>query len=322
MKVFDTARGLRPEKHLPDFFPVYHPGVPASSAAGRRGSGLLACLLLALLALGCPCPAAAAQERPVAMVYQQPITAGMLPPTTEGISSLKLRFGEEISGIWAREARRKALRQQIVHKLLRIFCAEQRIEVSETDVRDYLAYLRWRTRERRDRLVREEERLAIRKRRPGLPEDERTDLLRRLQRIEKRIGRLDQKLENRVEEIPEAWAGTKDQAALARDEILRWKGYKALYERYGGEVMCDAKGLVPVDAIRALVAERLSTFGVVLPDPDYQDLFDDFNPPMLGMHFPVSRHQAETYFSRPWWITAAEGTSTTEVGPQQITSGN
>jgi len=262
-----------------------------------------AILLLALLGLWFPGRGAASQEKPVAMVNQEAITAGMLAPSEEGLSSLRRRLGDELAGRWAREARRKALRRQIVRKLLRVYCAEQGIGATEAEVQSYLDYLRWRTQEFRERLTREWEELTASKLRPGLPENERIPVLRRLERLRRKISLLDEKLGARDEEIPGAARRTEEQHALARDEVLRWKGYKALYERYGGDVMCDARGLVPVGAIQALVEERQSTFGVVLLDPDYRDVLDDFSPSLAGTHFPVTSRQAEAYFSRPWWVT-------------------
>lgn len=133
-----------------------------------------------------------------------------------------------------------------------------------------------------------------------MPENERIQILRRLERLRRKISLLDEKLAAGDEETSGAARPTEEQHALARDEVLRWKGCKALYERYGGDVMSDVKMLVSVGAIQALVEERQGTFGVVLLDPDYQDVLDDFSPSLAGTHFPVTRQQAEAYFPRPW----------------------
>jgi SurA-like N-terminal domain len=323
MKRTDAARGLSREVRPAGPLRMLAPIVLRPAASGCVAHGVLAILLLAMLGLWFPARVAASQEKPVAKVYQEVITAEMLAPSEAGLSPLRRRLGDELAGLWAREARRKALRRQIVHKLLEVYCTEQGIGASEAEVQGYLDYLRWRTQEFRERLTREWEELTASKLRPELPENERVRILRRLEHLRRKISLLDDKLAAGNEETSGVARPTGEQHALARDEVLRWKGYKALYERYGGDVMCDAKGLVPVGAIQALVEERQSTFGVVLLDPDYQQVLEDFSPSLVGTHFPVTRQQAEAYFSRPWWVTAVdEPASDDGAGPQPAAGGD
>lgn len=265
-------------------------------------------MLLGLgLIVGWPGIAAAGEPGAVvARVYQEAITSDMLGPPKEGLALWRLRFGEELTQLWAREKRRDTLTRQIAGRLLRHFCAEQGVVVEAADIQGYLAYLRWRIEARRVRLMDELESLSDSNRGSELTDEERNRLLRSVEHLAALVSRLDQELETGETGVGRISRNDDAQHALARSEVLRWKGYKALYERFGGAVVGDARGVVPVGALEALVKERQETFGVILFDPDYLDLLDDFHFPLYGPHFPVSRRQAENYFSQPWWIRAVK----------------
>jgi hypothetical protein len=239
----------------------------------------------------------------------------MLAPSEEAMALWRLRFGDELAEVWAKTKRRDALVRQIVGKLLPLFCAEQAIVASEADIQGYLGYLRWRIEERRGRLLRAVDELTGRNLGPDLTEQERNHLLGEVDHLAGLISRLDEELatgdaiDNGVPRNDDA------RHALARSEVLHWKGYQALYVRYGGEVVGDARGLVPIGALRALVAERLDTFGVVLLDPDYADVLEDFRFPYIGTPFSATPRQAETYFSQPWWIRALKEVAPVEISP-------
>ena len=270
-------------------------------------TGLLLLAGLGLLLCWPRCGIAATAQSPVvARVYQEAITADMLGPPEEGVAIWRLRFGDELAQLWTREMRRDSLTRQIVGRLIQRFCNEQGITASDADIQGYLVYLRWRIDARRERLTRELEHLAGDNPRPELSEEERNRILTAVEHLAAMVSRLDRELESEASggEIPHS---DDAQHALARSEVLRWKGYRALYAHYGGEVVGDARGLIPIGAVRALVTERRETYGVTLLDPDYQDLLDDFHLPYFGAHFPVSRHQAEAYFAQPWWLQAVKG---------------
>ncbi len=316
MERFHAQKGLRGKIVPPGSlrFGCNRPFRPP--VAGRVARVLRPILLLLLLGVGCPGGVAAAGGSPVvARVYQEAITADMLAPSEEAMALWRLRFGDELAEVWAQTKRRDALVRQIVGTLLPLFCAEQAIVASEVDIQGYLAYLRGRIAERRGRLLRAVDELAGRNLGPDLTEQERNHLLGEVEHLAGLISRLDEELAT-GDAIGNGVPWTDDaQHALARSEVLRWKGYQALYERYGGEVVGDARGLVPIGALRALVAERLNTFGVVLLDPDYADVLEDFRFPYIGTPFSATRRQAEYYFSQPWWIRALKDVAAVKISP-------
>ena len=288
-----------------------------SPAAGWLG--WLSLLTGLTLLLGWPHEAVAAdaQSPVVARVYQEAITTDMLGPPQEGVAVWRLRFGDELAQLWTKEMRRDALTRQIVGRLIQHFCREQGISASDSDIQGYLTYLRWRIEARRERLARELENLTEPNPHSELGQEDRNRMLATAEHLAAIVSRLDRELvsESGSSEIPRS---DDAQHALARSEVLRWKGYRALYERYGGEVVGDARGLIPIGAIRALVAERRETYGVTLLDPDYRDLLDDFHLPYIGAHFPVTRRQAEAYFAQPWWLRAVkEGVPETSAAAER-----
>ena len=209
-------------------------------------------------------------------------------------------FGDELAETWERVFRRDNLRYRILDELLRLFSAEQGLTVTAGDLKAYLDYQDWQWQFRFDRLVRQQAEFTVQAQTPGLGEAQRARLLARLEHLNAILARFNRLQEKKRDDA--AASGRRE--ALARASIMRWKALKALYERYGGEVVCGAREIIPVGALEALLQERLDTFTVVLLDPEDLGLFEDYRFPVRGPHFPVSRRQAEAYFSQPWWVAA------------------
>lgn len=271
----------------------------------RNGRSWTLLMVLAALVLVAqrPGPAAGAEEnRPVAKVFQELVGSDDLEPSPESYYRYRLNLGDELVDVWARNHRRSVLRDLILNKLVRDFARDQKVAGSDEEIEGYLAYLRRIIGERQATLARERETLALRLQGSALDEELR-------QHLQDRIGQIDL-ASRRFDETFSGEAGGGDESGppggarwtIAREAVEAWKLDKALFERYGGEVVGKGWRLIPVGALRALVEDRLASLDITFLDPDYCDLFDDDTQLIPASHpYAVTRRQAEAYYSQPWW---------------------
>jgi len=293
-----------------------------------RGSG--SCLkglplLVALFLFGLPLAAIGAESSaspPVARVFQTLISASDLGPSTGTMDRQKVHLGPELAGLWQREERRNLLRSKIVDAVISAFADEQQVEARDEEVAAYLDYLHWLLQTRLAVLERESKAVSAELEQAKLGGGDEKWLQLRLDRLNSLIAWFSrQTLDARGGELDPARTAVP-QKSEARAGVERWKLDKALYDRFGGEVVCSGSRLVPVGAIRALLEERMNSLDVVILDPVYLDLFDDYRPSLRPDAFPVTHRQAASYYSAPWWVRAKELDLFSEMPPRPAPAGS
>ncbi|AMV71225.1 hypothetical protein JCM30471_30650 [Desulfuromonas carbonis] len=271
----------------------------------RRVVPVLSALFLLILpstALSSESSAAA----PVAQVFQKLISVADLDPSPETMTRQKVHLGQELTELWQQEERRTILRNKIVEAVVSAFAEEQQVEARDEEIAAYLDYLRWLLQTRLTILTRESAALTaeLEQAKPGGKDEKWLQL--RLERLNSLIAWFSQETTDTKSAELNPARTAMPQTSEARAGVKRWKLDKALYDRFGGEVVCNGSRLVPVGALRALLEERLNSLDVVILDPVYLDLFDDYRPPLQPGAFPVTHRQAATYYADPWWVRAKE----------------
>lgn len=298
---------------------AFRPGQLA--VVGERVCRWLGPAALLVLFLAWSWPVRAQEPAPVnpvvARVGQVEIRTDSLAPAEEMMQLRRASLGRELAASWERELRRENLRQRIVKELIKLFSREQGLAVTPEDVDSYCTFLDWRFRIYSERWAQKQAELIQRSEKPDLSETVRAGLLKRVEELDSVVERYRKFYQRAKEEAGAGVAPGQARKFSAAGAILRWKAFKALYERYGGKVVCDALELVPVGALEALVKERLQTFTVILLDPDDQDLFDDYQGRVRGPHVEASRRQAEAYFSQPWWVVVQQAAPAAEDSSQK-----
>jgi hypothetical protein len=85
--------------------------------------------------------------------------------------------------------------------------------------------------------------------------------------------------------------------------VARWKMNKALYEKYGGRVIFQQAGIEPIDAYRAQLKAIREKGGLQILEPEYGDVFRDFER-YLDMGHNYLSENGDKYFDQPYWETA------------------
>lgn len=263
-----------------------------------RFAWLLGCLWMVLAP-----PVARAEVNPdpeVARVYTRSIHASELVKSKPVRDRWRDVLGEELGALQERHYLRVKLRRLIIGTLLDTFRKEQGIAVSREEIQAFRAARQAILERRLAAIEAEQLELESRLADAGLTPPQKAEVTVRLTSVRQMADGFRNYLA-RLERQPE----TVGDKGVASATILDWKVSKALYERYGGKVFCSGNaGLETPGALKALIEERLATYGISLIDPDYQDLFDDFQPVVSRDAFPVSRRLAEDYFREPWWIAS------------------
>ena len=85
---------------------------------------------------------------------------------------------------------------------------------------------------------------------------------------------------------------------MAKSSVLQWKVSKALYEKYGGEVIFQqANPLEPIGAERRFLEEQEKSGAFQILDPNERKKFFDYYVRPQPMVIPPS----EVNYERPWW---------------------
>jgi hypothetical protein len=261
------------------------------------------CLGLILVSGSCPAAENRRGDRLVARVYQEEIYFSDLEPSANSKKSRREQLGEDLYAAWFEHYLRLRLQSAIIDDLVECFCREQQITVEDEEVAAYARHLLDISRTRLKNLRKRRQDITDKLADPELTGKQRDRLANRREWLDGIIGRLEEGLEKGSEDPGSELVGRLFKRSGIVRLVRRWKAEQALYNRYGGEVFYNVRGdIEPVGALQSLLEERLATFGVVILDPEYQDLFDDFQIPVSADAFEVSRRLAEDYYEEPWWL--------------------
>lgn len=84
--------------------------------------------------------------------------------------------------------------------------------------------------------------------------------------------------------------------------VASWKMNKALYEKYGGQIIFQQAGIEPIDAYRDYLKDIRKKGGLKIHKPEYMDVFDEFER-YLDVGHNYLNDNKEKYFGRPYWET-------------------
>ena len=90
-----------------------------------------------------------------------------------------------------------------------------------------------------------------------------------------------------------------DTNEIAKEQVLQWQREKALYEKFGGQVIFQQSNpLTPIEAYATLLKQYQQQGKFVIHDKDYADVFwAPFTPPFT--HVIPSEN---VNFTAPWWL--------------------